>query len=66
MRTLGKYTTENIDVLKEGAVSRVADLFYAFRFLRLLTMPWKKTGAYKEGLIDDKGKRLRDKKNKRI
>jgi len=66
MRTLGKYTTENIDVLKEGAVSRVADLFYAFRFLRLLTMPWKKTAAYKEGLIDDKGKRLRDEKNKRI
>jgi hypothetical protein len=66
MRTLGRYTTENIDVLKEGATSRIADLFYAFRFLRLLTMPWKKTAAYKTGMIDDKGKRLRDEKNKRI
>jgi len=66
MRTLGRYTTENIDVLKEGATSRIADLFYAFRFLRLLTMPWKKTAAYKTGMIDDNGKRLRDEKNKRI
>ena len=61
-----RYTTQHIDILEEGAASRVADLFYAFRFLRLLTTPWKKTGAYKEGLIDDKGKRLRDSKGKRI
>jgi hypothetical protein len=61
-----RYTTQHIDVIKEGAVSRVADLFYAFRFLRLLTMPWKKTAAFKTGVIDDKGARIRDEKGKRI
>ena len=61
-----RYTTQHIDVLKEGAVSRVADLFYAFRFLRLLTMPWKKTGAFKTGVIDDKGARIRGEDGKRI
>ena len=66
MRTLQRYTTENVTELKEGTVSRIADLFYAFRFLRLLTMPWKKTAAFKTGVIDDKGKRIRDEKGKRI
>jgi|TARA_Y100000310_G_scaffold163841_1_gene163657 hypothetical protein len=59
MRTLQRYTTENVTELKEGAVSRVADLFYAFRFLRLLTMPWEKTTAFKLNLIDKDGKRLK-------
>ena len=59
MRTLQRYTTENVTELKEGAVSRVADLFYAFRFLRLLTMPWEKTAAFKLDLIDKDGKRLK-------
>jgi len=38
---------------------RTADRIFALRFLRLLTTPWKKTGAYKEGIIDDKGRKLR-------
>jgi|TARA_B110000263_G_C15267658_1_gene491921 hypothetical protein len=60
MRTLQRYTTENAIELKEGAISRIGDLFYAFRFLRLLTMPWEKTSAFKLGLIDKDGKRLKD------
>lgn len=40
-------------------LKRAADTVYAFRFLRLLVMPWKKTKAYKLGLIDDDGRRIR-------
>ena len=35
---------------------KTADFFYSLRFLRLLTTPWKKTGAYKAGIIDEDGK----------
>lgn len=42
-----------------GLLSRATDTFYAFRFLRLLTTPWEKTGAYKAGLIDANGKIIR-------
>jgi hypothetical protein len=35
---------------------KAGDLFYSIRFLRLLTTPWKKTNAYKEGIIDENGK----------
>ena len=35
--------------------SRGADLYFVFRFLRLLTMKWEKTAAYKYGIIDKKG-----------
>ena len=42
-----------------GLFTRVSDTIYAFRFLRLLTTPWEKTGAYKVGLISDTGKLLR-------
>lgn len=38
---------------------RIADTVYAFRFLRLLTMPWEKTAAYERGIIDKKGKVLK-------
>lgn len=40
-------------------LSRASDLFYTFRFLRLLTTRWEDTSAYKLGLIDKKGARLR-------
>ena len=39
--------------------SRGADLYFVFRFLRLLTMDWKKTDAYKYKIIDAKGKALK-------
>ena len=40
--------------LKESAV----DLFITYKFIRLLTTKWNKTDAYKEGVIDAKGKLL--------
>jgi len=42
-----------------GVISRAGDLVYTFRFLKLLITPFEKTNAYKFGLIDDKGKKLR-------
>ena len=42
------------EYLKEGAV----ELFITYKFLRLLVTPWKKTEAYDEGVINDKGKLL--------
>ena len=42
-----------------GQASRGADLYFVFRFLRLLTMDYKKTDAYKFKIIDGKGKALR-------
>jgi len=42
-----------------GQASRGADLYFVFRFLRLLTMDYKKTDAYKFKIIDSKGNALR-------
>ena len=44
-------------VIKQA--SRGADLYFVFRFLRLLTMKWEKTDAYKYGIIDKKGQILK-------
>lgn len=38
---------------------RGADFFYALRFLRLLTMPWVKTAAFKAGVVDINGVTLK-------
>lgn len=40
-------------------LTRTADTAYALRFLRLLTTKWEDTGAFKVGLIDKNGKRLK-------
>lgn len=48
-----------------SVVSRTADLFYAFRFLKLLVTPWEKTEAFELGVIDKNGKvikKARDRK----
>lgn len=37
--------------------SRAGDLYYSFRFVKLLTTPWVESDAYKLGLIDENGKR---------
>jgi hypothetical protein len=37
-------------------ISRAGDLFYAYRFLKLLVTSWEKTEAYKLGIIDANGK----------
>mgnify|MGYP000014457535 FL=1 len=42
--------------------SRAGDLFYSYRFVKLLTTPWEETDAYRLGLIDNQGKR--DKREK--
>ena len=44
--------------LREGAVTRMADTVYAFRFVRLLVQKWENTGAFKAGIIDKDGKNL--------
>mgnify|MGYP003972133817 CR=1 FL=1 len=36
-----------------------SDFIYALRFLRLLTMPWEKTDAFKQGIIDKDGNKLK-------
>jgi hypothetical protein len=38
---------------------RGPDFLYSLRFLRLLTMPWEKTAAFKAGLVDKEGKKLK-------
>lgn len=42
-----------------GIVSRTGDLFYAFRFLRMLTTPWDKMKAFELGIVDENGKVLK-------
>ena len=38
---------------------RGPDFFYALRFLRLLTTRWDKTSAFKLGIVDKNGKKLK-------
>lgn len=42
-----------------GIIKRAGDLVYTFRFLRLLTTPFEETEAFKRGIIDKDGKRLK-------
>lgn len=43
-----------------GMIQRGADLFYTFRFIKLLVTAWTDTDAYKLGIVDADGKRLKD------
>jgi len=43
-----------MSILKRGA-----DMVYTFRFIRMLVMDWKNWDAYKQGVIDEKGKRIK-------
>jgi len=45
--------------LDEGILSRAGDTVYAFRFVRLLTQKWEKTTAFKLGVVDKDGKKLK-------
>jgi hypothetical protein len=45
------------EYLNEG---RAIDLFVAYRFLRILTTPWEDQDAFKHGIIDADGKRLKN------
>lgn len=42
--------------------TRAGDLFYTFRFIKILTTPWKDTDAVKLGILDERGKRVKAKK----
>lgn len=42
-----------------GIVSNAADVYYAYRFIKILTTPWEEMDAYELGIIDDNGKVLK-------
>ena len=42
-----------------GIVSRAADTYYTYKFIRLLTTDWKDLEAYEYGIVDENGKVLR-------
>lgn len=42
------------------AISRIADNIYAVRFITLFSMPFRHWRAYRHGVIDDKGAKLRE------
>jgi hypothetical protein len=39
------------------------DIFVAYKFIKILATPWKKTDAYKLGIIDEKGGVLKARKD---
>ena len=43
-----------------GILKGAADTVYAFRFIRMMVMDWKDWDAYKQGIIDENGKRNRN------
>jgi len=43
-----------------GILKNAADTVYAFRFIRMMVMDWKSWDAYKEGIVDEEGKRNRN------
>ena len=40
-------------------MGRAIDLFVTYRFIKLLTTPFEKTEAYKLGIIDKDGNRIK-------
>jgi hypothetical protein len=44
-------------------MGRAIDLFVTYRFLKLLTTPFEKTDAFKLGIIDDSGNRIKKPKS---
>lgn len=45
-----------------GLLTRAGDLVYTFRFLKLLVTKFEETDAFKYGIIDAEGKRIKSKK----
>ena len=39
----------------------LVDTYLAYKFIKMLATPWKKMDAYKMGIIDKKGKRIKSK-----
>ena len=48
-------------VLKEGVIGGAMNLYFIYKFLRILTTPFASTDAFKLGIIDEKGKILKKK-----
>jgi hypothetical protein len=48
-----------MNTITEG---KYIDLFATYRFLRILTIPWEDQEAFKLGIIDENGKRIKEKK----
>ena len=42
-----------------GFLKQAADLGYTFRFIRMMVMDWQDWDAYKLGIIDENGKRIK-------
>lgn len=42
-----------------GILKSAADTVYVFRFIRMLVLDWKSWDAYKQGIIDEKGNRIK-------
>jgi len=40
-------------------ITRMGDFIYALRIISILTTPWDQQAAFKHGIIDSEGKRLR-------
>ena len=47
-------------------MGRAVDLFVTYRFIKLLTTPFEKTDAYKFGIIDKEGNRIREPNSTRV
>ena len=45
--------------IKGTIMGRAIDLFVTYRFIKLLVTPFNKTEAFKLGIIDEKGKRVK-------
>ena len=45
--------------LKEGIVGGALNLYFIYKFLRILTTPWESTDAFKLGIVNEKGKILK-------
>ena len=45
--------------LKEGMVGGALNLYFIYKFLRILTIPFAKSDAFKLGIVDEKGKILK-------
>ena len=43
-------------VLKEGVVGGALNLYFIYKFLRILTTPFASTDAFKLGIVDEKGR----------
>jgi len=48
--------------LKEGLIGGAVNLYFIYKFLRILTTPWEKSEAFKLGIVDDNGKILKKKR----